>query len=57
MLKPVTVVGKVIKTMQPQYLGPDFKQYNWTLSLGIGLFLTTGNKHNYKSMEYIMLIN
>lgn len=46
MLKPVIAVEKVIKTMQPQYLSPDSKQYNWTHSLGIGLFLTTSNKEH-----------
>lgn len=44
MLKPVIAVDKMIKIMQPQYLGPDFIQYDWIQSLGIGLFLTTSNK-------------
>lgn len=46
MLKPVIAVDKMIKIMQPQYLGPDFIQYDWIQSLGIGLFLTTSNKEH-----------
>lgn len=46
MLKPVIDVDKVIKAMQVQYLGLDFKPIKWTHSLGIGLFLNTGNEEH-----------
>lgn len=46
MLKSVIDVDKVIKAMQLQYFGLDFKPINWTHNFGIGLFLNTGNKEH-----------